>query len=97
MHRERTEAEAITGGQSGKAFSMNRKAVIRGVGLVVLGVLLSLNGCESVSSETNRNLEKGKESKAMEMTQTKIVHTPTIPPIDASAPNKTATATFALG
>jgi hypothetical protein len=76
---------------------MNRQAVINGVRLVVLGLLLSLNGCESVSSEANRNLERGKESETMEMTQTKIVHAPTIPPIDASAPNKTATATFALG
>jgi hypothetical protein len=97
MHHEGTDPEAITRGQSIKPFSMNRKTVTSGVRLIILGLLLTTSGCESVSSEANRNFKKSKEGNAMEMTQTDIVHASTIPPIDVSTPTKMETATFALG
>jgi hypothetical protein len=54
-------------------------------------------GCGACSSKESKNAEKSEGMKTMEMLATIEAKTAAIPPIDAAAPLKTATATFALG
>ena len=97
MNRKKTNSETITGQQSDKPSFLKGRKLYQGVRLVVLGLFLFFSACEAVSSDVTKDFEKIKETKSMEVTQTNVVHTPTIPPIDVSAPTRTETATFALG
>ena len=97
MNRKKTNSETITGQQSSKPSSLGGRKLLQGVRLTVLGLFFFLSACEAVSSDVTKDFEKIKETNSMEVTQTKIVHTPTIPPIDVAAPTRTETATFALG
>jgi hypothetical protein len=97
MNRKKTNSETITGQQRDKPSSLEGKKFLQGARLVILGLFFSLSACEAVSYDVTKDFEKIKETKSMEVTQTNIVHTPTIPPIDVSAPTRTETATFALG
>ena len=97
MDHKKTNSETVTGGQSVKPNSFKGRNLLQGVKLVVLGLFFAFSACDSVSSDVNQDFEKTKESRSMELTQTNIVHAPTIPPIDVSVPTITETATFALG
>ena len=97
MNRKKTNSETITGQQSVKPFYLERKNLLQAVILVVLGLFFFFSACKPVSSDATKDFEKIKETKSMEVTQTNIVHTRTVPPIDVSVPTRTETATFALG
>jgi hypothetical protein len=56
---------------------------------IFLGFGLFLHACDNVKAT--------KERETMAMTKTNSMPSIGIPPIDASAPSKTETATFALG
>lgn len=97
MNRKQTNSETITGQQSAKPSSLKGRNLLQGVRLVVLGLFFAFSACDSVSSDVNQDFERTKESRSMELIQTNIVHVPTMPPIDVSAPTIAETATFALG
>ncbi len=97
MNPKKTNSKTITGQQSDKPPLLEGRKLLHGVKLVVLGLFFFFSACEAVSSDATKDFEKIKETKSMEVTQTNIVHTPTIPPIDVSVPTRTETATFALG
>lgn len=80
-----------------KAAHSSKRILLGGFGLAVLGFLPFVIGCDLSSRRATEGIHKTKESRAMELTQTKKDHAPAIPPIDISAPSGTETATFALG
>lgn len=73
-------------------FNVNRKFW---VAIVMMASLVF--GCDAISSGTAQNVEKTKGENAMELAIEKESTAVVIPPIDASAPQQTATATFAMG
>jgi hypothetical protein len=62
---------------------------LKGMIFIVLGFVLFLHACD--------NIKTSKEGETMAMTKMNPMPSVAIPPIDASAPIKTETATFALG
>jgi len=54
-------------------------------------------GCDLFYSNEPKNTEKSEGIKTMQMLATIEEKTAAVPPIDAAAPLRTATATFALG
>ena len=69
--------------------NLSRLAFITEIIVVLLGLILFLHACDTV--------EVAKERENMSMTKTNSVHSMARPPIDALAPARTETATFALG
>ena len=65
-----------------------RRVFLKGIGIVCLGSLPLLQACDTVMSWREKSSATAKAE-----THSRAV----IPPIDAAAPGKTATATFALG
>ena len=70
-------------------FKFSRWFFLAGLISIFLGFGLFLHGCDSMKAT--------KEREIMAMTKTNSIPSIGIPPIDASAPSKTETATFALG
>ena len=69
--------------------NLSRLVLITEIIVVLLGLLLFLQACDTV--------EVAKERENMSMTKTNSVASMVRPPIDVLAPAKTETATFALG
>jgi hypothetical protein len=72
----------------------NRRILVKGLGVVLLGFTPFLNACNRLSGETPPKEGKMQISPG---TQTPLAPRRSIPPIDAAAPRRTETATFALG
>ncbi len=70
-------------------FKFSRWFFLTGMISIFLGLGLFLHACD--------NMKATKEREIMAMTKTNSMQSIEIPPIDASAPLKTETATFALG
>ena len=68
---------------------LSRRFFIAEIGVVLLGLVLFLQACDSV--------ETAKERETTLITTMNSVHYTAKPPIDALVPVKTETATFALG
>ena len=68
---------------------LRRRFIITEIVVVLLGLVLFLQACDSV--------ETAKERETTLITTMNSVHYTARPPIDALAPVKTETATFALG
>jgi hypothetical protein len=75
---------------------LTRRTFMRGLGLTFLMVVLLLQGCRVVD-RPGENREAGTEEKRMELERSNVTPEVVIPPIDAAAPTRTETATFALG
>ena len=78
------------------------KIVVVGVSVVVLALGGLLAACQSttetqVEAQPDVNCTLPQEIEPMEQTEHSVLSNPIIPPIDASAPTKTETATFSLG
>jgi len=86
-----------------KGLTRVTKIAVVSVGLLALvlgGVLLA--ACQStaetqVEAQPDVNCPLPEEIETMEQTEHSVLPNPVIPPIDASAPTKTETATFSLG
>jgi hypothetical protein len=72
----------------------NRRVFVKGLGFVFLGVTPFLEACNRLSGETQSKEEKMQTQPG---TQLSSVRPRSIPPIDAAAPSRLETATFALG
>jgi len=72
----------------------NRRVLVKGLGVVFLGFIPFLNACSRLSGEIQPKEEKMQISPGA---QTSSVTKKSIPPIDAEAPSRIETATFALG
>ena len=78
------------------------KILVVGVSVVVLALGALLAACQStaqtqVEAQPDVNCSLPKEIEPMDLPETGAIPNATIPPIDASAPTKTETATFSLG
>ena len=71
-----------------------RRAFVRGLGFSFLGLSTFLKACNRLSGEIQSREEKMQTGQAAPMT---AVPRKPIPPIDAAAPSRVETATFALG
>jgi hypothetical protein len=72
----------------------NRRALVKGLGGVILGLIPFLKACNRLSGEIQSKEEKMQTSQG---TQISAVPRKSLPPIDAAMPNRVETATFALG
>lgn len=72
----------------------NRRALMKGLGSAILGLPLFLKACNRLSAEIQSREEKMQTGQTNPMS---TVPRKTIPPIDAAAPSRLETATFALG
>ena len=72
----------------------NRRALVKGLGGAILGLTPLLKACNRLSGEIQSREEKMQTGQAAPMT---AVPQKPIPPIDAAAPRRFETATFALG
>jgi hypothetical protein len=72
----------------------DRRALVKGFGLALLGFIPFLSACNGRSGEIRPKEEK---VQTYPNTQTLSVPRKSIPPIDAAAPGRIETATFALG
>ena len=72
----------------------NRRALVKGLGGAILGLAPFLKACNRLSGEIQSREEKMQTGQAAPMT---AVPRKPIPPIDAAAPSRVETATFALG
>jgi hypothetical protein len=72
----------------------NRRVLVKGLGVVLLGFIPFLTACNRLSGETQPKEEK---VQAHPNTQISSVSRKPTPPIDAAAPGRIETATFALG
>ena len=69
--------------------NLNRRISFTDILFVVLGLGLFIQACDRVDAK--------KEMENMSLTKNDSVHPMARPPIDVSVPEKTETATFALG
>jgi hypothetical protein len=76
--------------------AMTRRTVITGLGLLCLVFSPLLQGCKRFGSETG-DVRGEKRGISMELNIDTPMPKGVIPPIDAAAPTRTETATFALG
>jgi hypothetical protein len=97
MEYESTKFPIVTKSLILKAAHPSKRILLGGIGLAVLGLLPFVIGCDLFSPRATEDSHKIKESRTMEMTQTRKDHATAIPPMDISAPSRTETATFALG
>lgn len=72
----------------------NRRLLLKGLGVVLLGFIPFLNSCNRLSGEIQPKEEKMQISPGA---QKPSVPRKSIPPIDTAAPGRIETATFALG
>jgi hypothetical protein len=72
----------------------DRRTLVKGLGVVLLGFILFLNACNRLGGEIQPKEEKMQINPG---TQTSSVSRKSIPPIDIAAPGRIETATFALG
>jgi hypothetical protein len=72
----------------------DRRALLKGFGFALLGFFPFLTAC---SRRTGENQPKEKKMQINTAAQTPSVPRKAIPPIDAPAPGRIETATFALG
>jgi hypothetical protein len=85
------------GKRPGLNFYPKKGILLIGVKLIILGLLLSVNQWGPETAKASETLEEKGVSEPMEMSQMNTVTSERIPPIDASAPKTTETATFAMG
>lgn len=76
--------------------SLTRRTLMKGLALTFLVFVPLLQGCRLLENH-GENREAGKEEKLMELERSNVIAEVAIPPIDAAAPARTETATFALG
>lgn len=72
----------------------NRRYFVKGLGGVILGLTPLLKACNRLSGEFQSREDKMQTGQTGSMT---AVPRKPIPPIDAAAPSRVETATFALG
>jgi len=72
----------------------NRRALVKGLGGVILGLIPFLKACNRLSGEIQSGEEKMQTGQS---TQGSAVPRKPALPIDAAAPSRVDTATFALG
>jgi hypothetical protein len=72
----------------------NRRVFVKGLGFVFLGVTPFLEACNHLSGEPQ---SKEKNMQTQPGRQPSSARPRSIPPIDAEAPSRLETATFALG
>ena len=89
MNYEKISNSLIHGRPSQGHRHLSRRFFIAEIVVVLLGLVLFLQACDSV--------EVAKERETVSMTTMNSVPYTARPPIDALAPVKTETATFALG
>jgi hypothetical protein len=77
---------------------LSRRSFIKEIGIASVGCALFLSPWNLYARNSNNTrLEKIQENKTMRLAQQSTATDRTIPPIDAAAPAKTETATFAMG
>ncbi len=96
MHRKMTRFIVIQEEDAPKHTCLCRRTFLKGMGFMCLGSLPILGGWGLVRGKTEDLVLAG-EAKIVEQAKEGGVPKAAIPPIDASAPTKTETATFALG
>ncbi|NIS61570.1 MAG: hypothetical protein GTO13_12965 [Proteobacteria bacterium] len=96
MHRKMTRFIVIPGQDAPKHTSLCRRNFFKRMGFICLGSLPILGGWGLVRGKTEDLVLAG-EVKIPEQAKEGVVPKASIPPIDASAPTRTETATFALG
>lgn len=96
MHCKMKRSTLIPEQDAPKYASLCRRAFLKGMGFMCLGSLPILGGWDVVRGKTE-NLVLTGEAKTSEQAKEGVVPRASIPPIDASAPTATETATFALG
>ena len=69
--------------------NLSKRSILTEIVFICLGLVPVLHACDTV--------EATKDREDMSMTETNLVRYMARPPIDASAPDRTETATFALG
>jgi hypothetical protein len=72
----------------------NRRVSVKGLGSAILGLTPFLKACNRLSGEIQSREEKMQTGRTNPMS---TVPRKPIPPIDAAAPTRLETATFALG
>ena len=72
----------------------SRRALLKGLGSAILGLTPFLKACNRLSGDFQSREEKMQTGQTGSMT---AVPRKPIPPIDAAAPTRVETATFALG
>lgn len=72
----------------------NRRALLKGLGGAILGLTPFLKACNRLNGELQSREERMQTGQTGSMTA--VARKP-IPPIDAAAPSRFETATFALG
>ena len=72
----------------------SRRALLKGLGSAILGLLPFLKACNRLSGEIQSKEEKMQTGQSA---QGSAVPRKPAPPIDAAAPSRVETATFALG
>ncbi len=72
----------------------DRRVLVKGLGVAILGFIPFLNACNRLSGEIQPKEDKMQISPGA---QTPSVPRKSIPPIDTAAPGRIETATFALG
>ena len=90
MHRKQTRFTMAQERYPREHSCLSRRTFLKGIGFACLNLAPFLHACDVISGER-------KEGKTMALTETNPVSHAAIPSIDASVPNKTETATFALG
>ncbi len=96
MDRMNTEWRLAREPQRFSRASLTWWTFMKGFGLTFLMVVLLLQGCRVVDRDSE-NRDAGTEEKLMELERINVTREVAIPPIDAAAPTRTETATFALG
>ena len=96
MHRKMPRFTVIPEQDAPKHTSLCRRTFLKRMGFMCLGSLPILGGWGLVRGKTEDLVLTG-EVKIVEQAKEGVVIKASIPPIDASAPTRTETATFALG
>jgi hypothetical protein len=75
---------------------LSRRSLMKLIGLSTFGMGFWINACDHSNADSAPTLGIKEEIKMESIKSNAIIET-RIPPIDASAPSETSTATFALG
>jgi len=96
MDRKDTEWRIALNSQRFSQASLTRRTLMKGLGLTLLTFVPLIQGCRAFEGHSE-NREAGKQEKPVELEGGTVTREAAIPPVDAAAPVRTETATFALG